>query len=84
MNVAEVFPPGDFIYEELKARGWTIRQLARRMGGDIGVNELSISLLIQCPTRGLLIGEETAEKLGQAFDVSPEFFLNLDKAWQEG
>lgn len=35
----------DFIDEELKARGWTRRDLANRMGGDPAHNELSLQLL---------------------------------------
>ena len=28
-HIAEAFPPGDFIREELEARGWTQEDLAR-------------------------------------------------------
>ena len=31
-SVAQVFPPGDFIREELDARGWTQRNLAEILG----------------------------------------------------
>jgi HTH-type transcriptional regulator / antitoxin HigA len=38
---AEVFPPGEFIHEELEARGWTERDLARIMDMPLGlINEL--------------------------------------------
>ena len=29
-RLAEVFPPGEFIADELAARGWTTRDLAER------------------------------------------------------
>ena len=34
-SVARVFPPGDFIREELEARGWTQRDLAEILGRPI-------------------------------------------------
>ncbi len=38
---AEVFPPGEFIREELESRGWTQDDLAQIMGRPVRlVNEL--------------------------------------------
>ncbi len=81
---AEVFPPGEFIQEELDARGWTTADLAARMGGDAGINKLTVDLLILVPSKNMLLGEETAHGLAKAFGVSSQFFLNIDAAWQKG
>ena len=67
---AEVFPPGDYIREELEARGWTQGNLAEIIGrSQPAVNELITG------KRG--ITPETALALSAAFGTSPEFWLNL-------
>ncbi len=50
-RVAEVFPPGEFILEELEARGWTQVDLAEIIGRDtVQINQSyrasKLSLLI--------------------------------------
>ena len=75
-------PPGQIISEELAARGWTSADLARRMGGDVGMNRLTIDLLIAVQDRNLALDEQTAFGLAQAFDVSARFFINLDRSWR--
>lgn len=82
-EIAEAFPPGEFIADELLARDWTIRDLAERMGGDVSINEFVVSILVLARPKGLLIGNDTAAQLGKAFKTSPEFWLNLDLAWQK-
>ncbi len=73
-NITDVPPPGYFIREELEARGWSQRDLANVLGvPDQAVN------LITAGKRG--ITADMAKKLGNAFDVSPEFFLNLQKSF---
>lgn len=66
--------PGHFIREELEARGWTQRDLAY----ILGVPEQSVNLII-LGKRG--ISSEMAKAMGDAFEVSPEFFANLQKAY---
>jgi len=70
---AEVFPPGGYIREELEARGWTPTDLAWVMGVHASV----LSALLS-GRRG--ISAEMSKKLGDAFDVSPELFANLQAA----
>src|SRR5665213_292020 len=75
MNYNETVPhPGHFIREELEAREWTQRDLAY----ILGVPEQSVNQII-LGKRG--ISPEMAKALGDAFEVSPEFFANLQKAY---
>jgi HTH-type transcriptional regulator / antitoxin HigA len=66
--------PGHFIREELEAREWTQRDLAY----ILSVPEQSVNQII-LGKRG--ISPEMAKALGDAFEVSPEFFANLQKAY---
>jgi HTH-type transcriptional regulator/antitoxin HigA len=71
---AEAFPPGDFIREELQARGWTQSDLARVLGRPLqAVNEI-----INGKKR---ITAETAKALGLALGTGPEVWLNLQNSY---
>src|SRR3954469_13695439 len=74
MNIrrpAEVFPPGDYIREELEARGWTQMDLAKIIGRtQPAVNEMITG------KRG--ITPESALALAAAFGTSAEFWMNLE------
>lgn len=77
--------PSVYVRAELEDRDWSLDDLALRMGPpeDFGINRLTLDfLLVMDPQEGLLVGEETSERLGKAFGTSPDFFLNLDKEWQ--
>ena len=79
------FPPGEFIQDELEARGWSIRELARRIGGtpaEKDVTQVALEMLVHGPVEGVLIGEDMSAQLGRVFGNNPEFFVNLDKLWQ--
>ncbi len=73
---AEVFPPGEFIREELEARGWTQGDLAQIMGRPLRlVNELIAGKKQITP--------ETARGLAKAFgDDDPLYWMNLDSAYR--
>lgn len=74
-DVAEVFPPGEFIKEELEARGWSQTDLADILGRPVQlVNEIIAN------RRG--ITPDTARGLAAAFGTSAELWLNLDMAYQ--
>lgn len=74
MTYSEAVPhPGHFVREELDAREWTQRDLAY----ILGVPEQSVNQII-LGKRG--ISPEMAKALGDAFEVPPEFFANLQKA----
>ncbi|HEY55221.1 MAG TPA: ImmA/IrrE family metallo-endopeptidase [Dehalococcoidia bacterium] len=72
---AEVFPPGEFIKEELEARGWTQDDLAEILGRPTRlVNELIAA------KRG--ITPETAKGLGGAFGTSGQLWMNLESVYR--
>lgn len=70
---AEVFPPADFIREEMEARGWRVEDLALKMGVDTSyVSEL---------LAGHRVTLLAALCLGRAFGTSTEFWQNVQRAW---
>jgi len=73
--LAEVFPPGDFIREELEARDWSQSDLAEIMGRPTE----TINRII---TGKLAVTPETARGLGAAFGTSAEMWLNLESQYQ--
>ncbi|MBI3844009.1 MAG: helix-turn-helix domain-containing protein [Planctomycetes bacterium] len=74
---ADVFPPGDLIREELEARGWTQAEFAE----VIGRSAPAISDVI---TGKAKITSEMSEALGEAFGVSPGYFLRLQATFDAG
>ena len=71
---AEVFPPGDYLRDELDARGWTQLDLAEILDRPPRVVNEIVS-----GKRG--ISPETAKGLAAALDTSPELWLNLQTAY---
>ncbi len=73
---AEVFPPGEFIREELDSRGWTQGDLAQIMDRPLRlINELVAGKKQVTP--------ETARGLARAFgDGDPLYWMNLDAAYR--
>jgi HTH-type transcriptional regulator/antitoxin HigA len=72
---AEVFPPGDFILEELESRGWTQIDLSEILGRPPQlVNEIVLGKRSITP--------ETAKGLADAFGTSAQFWMNLQAAYQ--
>lgn len=74
-KVAEVFPPGEFIRDELEERGWTQNDLAEIMGRPIQ----AISEIVSGKKA---ITPETAQGLAGAFGTTPELWLNLENAYR--
>ena len=66
--------PSVYILEEMEERGWLHRDLAF----ILGCTELSMFPLLSVKRA---VSAEMAESLGNAFDVSAEFFLNLQKTY---
>ncbi len=76
LKPAEVFPPGEFIQEEMDARGWDAAQLAKQ------------SLLTEHAIQEILAGNWKitpflATFLGKAFGVERALFVNLQRTWDE-
>jgi HTH-type transcriptional regulator / antitoxin HigA len=67
-------PPGFYIKQELDTRGWGQRDLAY----ILDCHEQAVNLIVS-GKRG--ISPDMAKALGAAFDVSAEFFLNLQKTY---
>ena len=72
---AEVFPPGEFIRDELEARDWTQSDLAEILGRPFRlVNEIIAAKRAITP--------ETAEGLGEAFGTTAQFWMNLETSYR--
>lgn len=78
---AEAFHPGEYLADELRARGWTARHLAHEMTGHLETNTLTIELILGAPVYGAHIDQEFAAKIGDAFGTSADLWVNLDRAW---
>ena len=72
---AEVFPPGEFVRDEMEARGWTQTDLADVLGRPVRlVSEILAGKRAMTP--------ETARGLGAAFGVDPQYWMNLEGAYR--
>jgi len=72
---AEVFPPGEFIRDELKERGWTQRDLADILGRPLQtVNQIIMGKKA--------ITARTAKELAAAFGTSAEYWLRHEAAYR--
>lgn len=84
----ECFHVSEFVREEMDEREWLIDDLAGRMCADkddpkeYGINRLALDFMLMRDPR-LNLGDAMANALSRAFDVSPEFFINLDHAWRK-
>ena len=72
---AEVFPPGEFIREELQERGWTQADLARILGRPL-------SAVNQIINGKKAITADTARQLSEAFGTSAQLWLNLEATYR--
>lgn len=74
-TVAEVFPPGEFLRDELEARGWTQTELAEIIGRPVRlINEIIAGKKAITP--------ETAIQLGDSLGTGPELWMNLESQYQ--
>lgn len=73
--LAEIFPPGEFLKDELEARGWSQTELAEVMGRPV-------RLINEIVAGKKSITAETAVQLGDALGTGPEIWLNLESQYQ--
>ena len=72
---AEVFPPGEFLREELDARGWSQTEFAEILGRPVRlINELLAGKKAITP--------DTAHQIGRALGTSPDLWMNLEAQFQ--
>ena len=72
---AEVFPPGEFLREELEARNWSQTELAEIIGRPVRlINEIIAGKKAITP--------ETAIQLGESLGTGPEVWMNLESHYQ--
>jgi HTH-type transcriptional regulator/antitoxin HigA len=74
-TTAAAFPPGEFIREELEARGWTQSDLARILGRPFQ----TINAIVNGRKA---ITSRTARELEAALGPSAEFWMNLETSYQ--
>jgi HTH-type transcriptional regulator / antitoxin HigA len=74
-TTAQAFPPGEFIKEELEARGWTQGDLAKIMKRQDSV----ISAIIKGKRA---ISAQVASELAAAFGTSAELWMNLETSYR--
>lgn len=86
-SLCEQFHLAEFIEEELKTRGLTLRDMVMRMGpfsseGDWAVCQLSWEMFMVVRDVNCLLGEEMANQLAKVFGCSPQFFTNMHESWR--
>ncbi len=72
---AEVFPPGEFLREELEAREWSQQELA-------DILDRPPRLISEVIAGKRAITPETAKGLADAFGMSPDYWMNLESQYQ--
>ena len=87
-----LFHPGEYIEDELEARGWTTHDIAIRATNDPKeqrIIELTCDLTIAVTYAEIgdsagdcILGYSTAEALAKAFGTSVEIWLNIEAEYQ--
>lgn len=75
LKAAKKFGPGYFIREQMEIRGWVQEELADVLG--LSLKHLNSILLDKQP-----LNIENAKKLASAFNLSPQYWLNLDNDYR--
>ena len=79
---AEAFHPAGFILAEMKARGWARDDIVARVEADTpGAGFGFRDYLDKKP--GIMVGAKGFACLGRIFNLPPEDFMNLHRAWIE-
>ena len=80
---AEVFCLAEYLAEEMKTRGWTASDLARRLpdSRSLAQRRLEVGFLLSVQSDNMLIGETEFDELAAAFSVSKVLFRGMHAAW---
>jgi plasmid maintenance system antidote protein VapI len=83
-DMSQCFHVGEYLQDELDARGWTAGDLAGRMGTaeEFDENYLVVEMMLHCWDVGLMLDEETAAKLSMALGSDAATWLSLDREWR--
>jgi plasmid maintenance system antidote protein VapI len=79
----EVWPLATYLAEEMQARGWTDKDVAKRIPGDYTHNLLFVGLTLTIQDEKMILTDQSAKVLADAFGTSPEYIKNLHKSWLE-
>ncbi len=74
-RAAEVFPPGEFIKDEMESRDWSLAQFAEILG-------CPLEAVVEIIAARKSITPETAQGLGVAIGTGTQFWLNLEKTYR--
>lgn len=74
-RAVETFPPGEFIKEEIDARGWTQNDLAEITGK-------SVRLISEVILGKRAVTPDTAQALADALGTSAQLWMNMESAYQ--
>ena len=72
---AEVFPPGEYLRDELDERGWTVTEFA-------GIIDRPLQAVSEILNGKKAITAETACSFSEALGTTPELWLNLQSAYR--
>lgn len=75
-GLAETFPVGEFLAEELDERGWTIEEFSI----ILGLPETSVKDVIAGRSE---ISPQTARRIGAALGTSAQLWLNLQDRFRD-
>jgi len=82
---AQVFSLAEIVGDEMLGRGWTTDHVAAFYAdnpADVPRAAFEIALLLSVPSLPPL-REDQARRLSRAFDVSWQFFMNIDAGWHQ-
>jgi hypothetical protein len=77
--------PASFIYEEMRSRSWTSRELAREWGGDreASIKALAVDMYLANASQPMMRMGEMAADMDRVFGTVPGFFAALERKWLE-
>ena len=75
VRAAEIFPPGEFIQEELEERGWSQAEFADILG-------LAPNIVNELISAKRAVTPKIAKAVGDAFGTGAQVWMNLESAYQ--